>query len=198
MIPGWGRSLGGGNGSRLRYSCLENPVDRGAWRAAVRGAAQVPTGPKRLSARAAAEHRASASPAPAAPQQSRSTWPCCGLAFPAARAAGVDGYAGKERLGRVCGWLRRSPGSSPRRAPTHAPTHLPAERLHTPRRRTNRLRGKQEVGKPLDAQDSGSRTETSLRFSISDQEVNTVSCEQAALTPRHPLPRQGRPLRSSG
>ena len=149
-------------------------------------------------ARAAAEHRASASPAPAAPQQSRSTWPCCGLAFPAARAAGVDGYAGKERLGRVCGWLRRSPGSSPRRAPAHAPTHLPAERLHTPRRRTNRLRGKQEVGKPLDAQDSGSRTETSLRFSISDQEVNTVSCEQAALTPRHPLPRQGRPLRSSG
>ena len=72
--------------------------------------------------RAAAENRASASPVPAAPQQSRSTWPCCGLAFPAARAAGVDGYAGKERLGRVCGLLRRSPGSSPRRAPAHAPT----------------------------------------------------------------------------
>ena len=102
-ISGLGRSPGGGHGNTLQRSCLENPVDRGAWRAAVRGAAQVPTGPKRLSARAAAEHRASASPAPAAPQQSRSTWPCCGLAFPAARAAGVDGYAGKERLGRVCG-----------------------------------------------------------------------------------------------
>ena len=30
-IPGWGRSLGGGNGNPLQYSCLENPMDRGAW-----------------------------------------------------------------------------------------------------------------------------------------------------------------------
>ena len=30
-IPGWGRSPGGGNGNPLRYSCLENPMDRGAW-----------------------------------------------------------------------------------------------------------------------------------------------------------------------
>ena len=30
-IPGWGRSPGGGNGNPLRYSCLENSVDRGAW-----------------------------------------------------------------------------------------------------------------------------------------------------------------------
>ena len=30
-IPGLGRSLGGGNGNPLQYSCLENPVDRGAW-----------------------------------------------------------------------------------------------------------------------------------------------------------------------
>ena len=29
--PGWGRSLGEGNGSPLQYSCLENPMDRGAW-----------------------------------------------------------------------------------------------------------------------------------------------------------------------
>ena len=29
-IPGWGRSLGGGNGNPLQYSCLENPMDRGA------------------------------------------------------------------------------------------------------------------------------------------------------------------------
>ena len=27
-IPGWGRSLGGGHGSPLQYSCLENPMDR--------------------------------------------------------------------------------------------------------------------------------------------------------------------------
>ena len=30
-IPGWGRSPGGGNGKPLQYSCLENPMDRGAW-----------------------------------------------------------------------------------------------------------------------------------------------------------------------
>ena len=34
-IPGWGRSLGGGNGNPLQYSCLENPMDRGAWWATV-------------------------------------------------------------------------------------------------------------------------------------------------------------------
>ena len=32
-IPGWGRSPGGGNGALLQYSCLENPMDRGAWQA---------------------------------------------------------------------------------------------------------------------------------------------------------------------
>ena len=30
LIPGWGRSIGGGHGNPLQYSCLENPVDRGA------------------------------------------------------------------------------------------------------------------------------------------------------------------------
>ena len=34
-IPVLGRSPGEGNGNRLQYSCLENPMDRGAWRAAV-------------------------------------------------------------------------------------------------------------------------------------------------------------------
>ena len=34
-IPGSGRSLGGGHGNPLQYSCLENSMDRGAWRAAV-------------------------------------------------------------------------------------------------------------------------------------------------------------------
>ena len=36
-IPGPGRSPGGGNGKPLQYSCLEDPMDRGAWRAAVPG-----------------------------------------------------------------------------------------------------------------------------------------------------------------
>ena len=39
-IPGSGRSLGGGNGNPLQYSCLENPMDRGAWRATVYGVAE--------------------------------------------------------------------------------------------------------------------------------------------------------------
>ena len=34
-IPVLGRSLGEGNGNPLQYSCLENPMDRGAWWATV-------------------------------------------------------------------------------------------------------------------------------------------------------------------
>ena len=34
-IPGWGRSPGGGNGNPLQYSCLENPMDRGAEQATI-------------------------------------------------------------------------------------------------------------------------------------------------------------------
>ena len=37
LIPGLGRSTGGGNGNPLQYSCLGNPMDRGAWRATVHG-----------------------------------------------------------------------------------------------------------------------------------------------------------------
>ena len=37
LIPGSGRAPGEGNGNPLQYSCLENPMDRGAWRAAVYG-----------------------------------------------------------------------------------------------------------------------------------------------------------------
>ena len=36
-IPGSGRSLREGNGYALQYSCLENPMDRGAWWATVHG-----------------------------------------------------------------------------------------------------------------------------------------------------------------
>ena len=35
LIPGSGRSPGGGHGNPLQYSFLENPVDRGAWRATI-------------------------------------------------------------------------------------------------------------------------------------------------------------------
>ena len=36
-ISGSGRSPGGGNGNPLQYSCLENPVDKGAWWVTVHG-----------------------------------------------------------------------------------------------------------------------------------------------------------------
>ena len=36
-IPGSGRSPGGGHGNPLQYSCLENSMDRGAWRATIHG-----------------------------------------------------------------------------------------------------------------------------------------------------------------
>ena len=35
-IPGLGRSSGEGNGNPLQYSCLENPMDKGAWQATAR------------------------------------------------------------------------------------------------------------------------------------------------------------------
>ena len=40
LIPGLGRLPGGGNGNPLQYSCLEHPMDRGAWQALVRGVAK--------------------------------------------------------------------------------------------------------------------------------------------------------------
>ena len=39
-IPGLESSPGEGNGNLLQYSCLENSMDRGAWRAAVHGVTQ--------------------------------------------------------------------------------------------------------------------------------------------------------------
>ena len=39
LIPGSGRSPGEGNGNLPQYSCLENPMDRGAWWATVHGVA---------------------------------------------------------------------------------------------------------------------------------------------------------------
>ena len=49
IFPGLGRSPGGGCGNPLQYSCLENPMERGAWRATVHGVTKSPTQLKRLS-----------------------------------------------------------------------------------------------------------------------------------------------------
>ena len=40
LIPGSGRVPGEGNGNSLQYSCLENPMDRGAWQATLHGVAK--------------------------------------------------------------------------------------------------------------------------------------------------------------
>ena len=43
LIPGSRRSPGGGNGNPLQYSCLENPMGRGAWQATVHRVAELDT-----------------------------------------------------------------------------------------------------------------------------------------------------------
>ena len=48
-IPGLGRSPGGRHGNPLQYSCLQNPMDRGAWWATVHGVTKSQTGLKQLS-----------------------------------------------------------------------------------------------------------------------------------------------------
>ena len=52
-VPGSGRAPGGGNGYPLQYSCLDNPMDRGDWRAIVHEVAKSWTRLKRLSSTAA-------------------------------------------------------------------------------------------------------------------------------------------------
>ena len=41
LVPGSGRSLGGGHGNPLQYSCLENPRDGGTWQATVHRVAEL-------------------------------------------------------------------------------------------------------------------------------------------------------------
>ena len=49
LIPGSGRSPGGGHGNPLQYSCLENPMDRGGWWTTVHGVVKRQTRLKQLS-----------------------------------------------------------------------------------------------------------------------------------------------------
>ena len=49
LIPGLRRSPGGGHGNPLQYSCLENPMDRGAWQVLAHRVAKSRTRLKRLS-----------------------------------------------------------------------------------------------------------------------------------------------------
>ena len=43
LIPGLGKTPGGGDGNPLQYSCLENPMDTEAWQAMVHGVAKSQT-----------------------------------------------------------------------------------------------------------------------------------------------------------
>ena len=54
LIPGSGRSPGGGNGNPLQYSCLENPMGKGAWQTAVQRVTQSGIQRKQLSTHAGA------------------------------------------------------------------------------------------------------------------------------------------------
>ena len=56
LIPGLTRSPGGGHGIPLQYSCLENPVDRGAWWIIAHGVAKSQTRLKQLSMHACTLH----------------------------------------------------------------------------------------------------------------------------------------------
>ena len=49
LIPGLGRAPGGGHGNPLQYSCLENPMDRGAWQDTIHRVAKSRTRLKPLS-----------------------------------------------------------------------------------------------------------------------------------------------------
>jgi len=62
LIPELGRSPGEGNGNPLQYSCLKNPMDRGAWRATVHGVAKSQTRLKGLSTHVWGCSSASSSP----------------------------------------------------------------------------------------------------------------------------------------
>ena len=57
LVPGLGRSPGGEHGNPLQYSCLENPMDRGAWLATVHRAAKSWTRLKRLSTHSRVEDK---------------------------------------------------------------------------------------------------------------------------------------------
>ena len=63
LVPGSGRSPGGGHDNPLQYSCLENPMDRdrGAWRATIYRVSKSWTGLKRLSTHVPLGHVTTAS-----------------------------------------------------------------------------------------------------------------------------------------
>ena len=74
LIPGLGRSPEGGHGNPLQYSCLENPMDRGAWWAIVHGIKKSRTGLKRLSTHAILIVYTCQSPSPSSSHPLFPTW----------------------------------------------------------------------------------------------------------------------------
>ena len=73
-VPGLGRSSGEGNGNPLQYSCLENPMDRGAWWATVFGVAKESDTTEHLAAAAAAAARQALAGLPASSWGTFHSW----------------------------------------------------------------------------------------------------------------------------
>ena len=97
-IPGSGRSPGEGNGSPLQYSCLQNPMDRGAWQAAGHGVAKSRT---RLSDFTFwSRHLLCACSTPPQSWQSKSS-PNTAKCSPADKTAQVENYCPNETFQHV-------------------------------------------------------------------------------------------------
>ena len=105
-ISGSARSPGEGNGNPLQYSCLENPMDRGAWWASVPGAAKSQTRLKRLTCTCSETCAASLAPR------------ACSARSPGSHCSGRSGCgAGLAALGL---WSRPRPGLNLRPLPWQA------------------------------------------------------------------------------
>ena len=77
LIPGSGRSPGEVNGNPLQYSCLENPVDRGAWQATVHGVAKSRSWLNQLSTAQHSTQKRDTNLSPPLKVQVRLSWSTC-------------------------------------------------------------------------------------------------------------------------
>ena len=104
-ILGPGRSPGGGHGNPRQYSCLVNPMDRGAWRATVHGVAKSQTWLKRLSMHAHTHDREQmpwwtiGKLSPLGKQRFRHSWECIIL---------LEGNVCERQKRKKVEWVRKS------------------------------------------------------------------------------------------
>ena len=123
MIPGLGRSPGGGNGNPLQCLCLGNPMDRGAWRATVHGVHGVAKSRTRLSA---GQQQPRAEDRLQRPEAGGARSVCCFPLFPGQAARAARGPPGV--LGPSCFVNQgKGPSNGPLRSPPpHSSPNLKA------------------------------------------------------------------------